>query len=93
MTITDRWLAAAQRGLEVALDSAPPSQRPSPTAAQPTPLPHLLTSPTKRSPPSWGPKPKDTLEIAQSREHLMTHLPNNSFCDICSNAKMQRTQN
>ena len=41
MTITDRWLAAAQRGLEVALDSAPPSQRPSPTAAQPTQLTDL----------------------------------------------------
>ena len=38
------------------------------------------------------PKPKGTLEEAQSREHQMTHLPKSHFCEVCSKAKMQRTQ-
>ena len=38
------------------------------------------------------PKPKGTREEALSREHLMTHLPKNPLCEICSKAKMQRKQ-
>ncbi len=36
------------------------------------------------------PKPKKTLEEAESREHRMTHLPKNPHCEVCSKAKMQR---
>ena len=39
-----------------------------------------------------GPKPPRTLAEAQSREHMMTHLPKNPYCDVCSKAKMQRRQ-
>jgi hypothetical protein len=35
-------------------------------------------------------KPKKTLEEAQSREHRMTHLPENPHCEVCSKAKLQR---
>jgi hypothetical protein len=38
------------------------------------------------------PTPKGTREEAQSREHQMTHLPKNHFCDVCSKDKIQRTQ-
>ena len=38
------------------------------------------------------PPPKGTLEEAQSQAHLMTHMPKNPFCDVCSKAKMQRRQ-
>ena len=38
------------------------------------------------------PPPKGTLEEAQSQAHLMTHVPKNPFCDVCSKAKMQRKQ-
>ena len=37
------------------------------------------------------PKPKKTLEEAESREHRMTQLPKNPFCEVCSKAKIQRT--
>ena len=39
-----------------------------------------------------GPKPKGTEEEAQSREHMMTHLPTNPYCEVCSKAKIQRKQ-
>ena len=37
------------------------------------------------------PKPKKTLEEAESREHRMTHLPKNPHCEVCSKAIIQRT--
>ena len=37
------------------------------------------------------PKPKETLEEAESREHRMTHLPKNPHCEVCSKAKVQGT--
>ena len=39
-----------------------------------------------------GPKPPRTLAEALSQRHMMTHLPKNTFCDVCSKAKMQRRQ-
>ena len=39
-----------------------------------------------------GPRPKGTVEEAQSREHMMTRLPKNQFCEVCSKAKIQRKQ-
>ncbi len=37
------------------------------------------------------PKPKKTLEEAESREHRMTHLPRNPTCEVCFKAKIQGT--
>jgi hypothetical protein len=37
------------------------------------------------------PKPKWTLEEAESREYRMTHLPKSPFCEVCSKAKIHRT--
>ncbi len=39
-----------------------------------------------------GPKPKRNGRRGLSREHMMTHLPKNPYCDVCSKAKMQRKQ-
>ncbi len=39
-----------------------------------------------------GPRPKGAVEEAQSREHMMTHLPENPFSEVCSKAKIQRAQ-
>ncbi len=37
-------------------------------------------------------QPKDTIEVALSGAHQMTHTPKNSHCLVCSKAKMQRKQ-
>ena len=42
-------------------------------------------------PPKVG-LPAGTREEANSVEHLMTHMPKNPFCTICSVAKIQRKQ-
>ena len=40
-----------------------------------------------------GPKPRGTVDEAQSREHQVTHLPKNPVCDVCSKARIQRKPN
>ena len=37
-------------------------------------------------------QPKDTIEVALTGAHQMTHTPKNSHCLVCSKAKMQRKQ-
>ncbi len=36
--------------------------------------------------------PKGTAEEALTREHQMTHVPRNPFCETCAKAKLQRKQ-